>query len=333
MSEPAKGILVSHRFPAEAEATLLEQARQAGLAVRFVRVPEDPEARVAEADLQSLRAAFYSSDLMLKYGRSFFSAVRKAPNLDWVQICVAGVDHPAFVDLLKRGKCVTNASGTTAVPIAQTAITGLMMLLRGFPHWLSAQRRREWDQLPRHNMPRDIGGQWVCVLGMGNIGTEIARLAQAFGMKVAGIRRSPRRPEDPVDAMHPPAELAAVLPRCQALVVACPLTDETRGLVNAAMLAALPRGAQVVNIARGEVINEAALIQALRTGHVAGAYLDVFEREPLPPESPLWDMPNVIASPHNSFASSGNEARLLALFLDNAACWLHGRPMRNVAAL
>jgi phosphoglycerate dehydrogenase-like enzyme len=164
---------------------------------------------------------------------------------------------------------------------------------------------------------------------MGSIGTGIARLAQALGLTVIGIRRSPRMPSDPVAETHPPSALAELLPRCDWLAIACPLTAETRRLVDAAMLARLPRGARVINVARGEIVDEAALVHALQGGHLAGAYLDVFEQEPLPAESPLWDLPNVIVTPHNCGASSGNEARILALFADNLERWLSGQPLLN----
>ena len=170
------------------------------------------------------------------------------------------------------------------------------------------------------------------MLGLGSIGTQIARLAQALGIEVIGIRRSPRRAGDVVAEIHPLQALANVLPRCQWLAIACPLTDETRRSIDAAMLAHLPRGAHVVNVARGEIVDERALIAALRSGHIAGAYLDVFEQEPLPADSPLWDLPNVIISPHNAWASSGNDARVEALFVENFEGWLAGVAMKNEVA-
>ena len=120
-----------------------------------------------------------------------------------------------------------------------------------------------------------------------------------------------------------------MLPRCQWLAITCPLTPETRGLVDSDKLGSLPRGAHVINVARGEIVNEVALIEALNSGHLAGAYLDVFEKEPLQPESPLWDMPGVILSPHNSAASSSNAQKVFELFLDNFGNWLRGEALRH----
>jgi phosphoglycerate dehydrogenase-like enzyme len=178
-------------------------------------------------------------------------------------------------------------------------------------------------------LPRDLAGQTICVLGLGAIGSEIARLAKALGLNVVGIRRSPRKEGDPVDEIHPPTELSTVLPRCQWLAIACPLTPETRRLIDADKLAQLPAGARVLNVGRGEIVDEPALISALQSGHVAGAYLDVFEKEPLPAESPLWDMPEVICTPHNSGASAGNEGRVHEVFIQNVFRWLDEKPLIN----
>jgi phosphoglycerate dehydrogenase-like enzyme len=325
----AVGVLVSDRFPADLAQRCERFASGIGRRLEWIHVPADPQARVADECLPRIQVAFYTSDVYETRARSFFSAVRKAPNLRWLQTFNVGVDHPIFAELLGRGIRVTSAAGTSAVPIAQSAITGLLMLARGFPAWIQAQQTRTWLQFRGSSGPADLAGQTLCVLGMGSIGTEIARLGQALGLEVIGIRRSPRAPTDPVDEMHPPAALADVLPRCLWLAIACPLTAETRRLIDAAMLARLPRGARVINVARGEIVDEAALIRALQEGHLAGAYLDVFEKEPLPPESPLWDLPNVIVTPHNCGASSGNDARILALFGANLERWLDGRPLRN----
>lgn len=325
----AIGVLVSDRFPEEIARRLERYAASQGKGLAWIPVPADPQARVPDERLPQIEVAFYTSDVYETRPRSFFSAVRKAQNLRWLQTFNVGVDHPIFAELLGRGIRVTSAAGTSAVPIAQSAITGLLMLARGFPAWLQAQREHQWLQFRGSQGPADLAGQTLCVVGMGSIGTEIARLGQALGLEVIGIRRSPRKASDPVAEMHPPSALAALLPRCDWLAIACPLTTETRRLIDAEMLAALPRGARVINVARGEIVDEAALIEALQQGHLAGAYLDVFEQEPLPPESPLWDLPNVIVTPHNCGASAGNDARVLALFADNLERWLSGRALVN----
>jgi phosphoglycerate dehydrogenase-like enzyme len=167
------------------------------------------------------------------------------------------------------------------------------------------------------------------LVGVGHIGSEIARLAQTLGMRVIGIRRDTSRMEDGVDEMHPPDRLDEILPRADWLALACPLTDETRGRIDRAALARLPRGARFINVARGEIVDERALIDALGSGQVGGAYLDVFEKEPLPDDSPLWDMPNVIITPHNAGAASGTAARIYEMFWDNLTRLHRSAPLRN----
>jgi phosphoglycerate dehydrogenase-like enzyme len=173
----------------------------------------------------------------------------------------------------------------------------------------------------------------MTVIGLGSIGSEIARIATAIGLQVTGVRRSPRRDNDPVQVIVPPAELPRIADATDWLVVACPLTDETRGLVSRELLARLKPGARVINIGRGEVIDEPALIDAIRSGHVGGAYLDVVSQEPLPPDSPLWDLPNVIISPHNSAAAQGNEGRATEYFLDNLRRMAKGEQLVNEVAI
>lgn len=324
-------LLVSHRLHAERGADIAAHARHSGIELEQVVLPADFEGRLSEADCARLDLAFFSADVFPKFSRQFFSTVRKAPRLQWLHVFNAGVDHPIYDEMIARGVCLTTSAGTTAVPIAQSAIAGLLMLARNFPRWLAAQQERRWDPARTPDFPRDLAGQTVVVYGLGGIGSEIARLARALGLKVIGVRRSPLKPGDPVDELHPPQQLDALLARADWLVIASPLTAETRGLINAARLARLPRGARFINIGRGEIIDEPALIEALRSGHIAGAYLDVFEKEPLPEDSPLWTLPNVIVSPHNSAASSGNDERIFRLFLDNLGRWHRKESLINVA--
>jgi phosphoglycerate dehydrogenase-like enzyme len=204
----------------------------------------------------------------------------------------------------------------------------MLMLARDFPHWLRAQRERRWDPIAPADFPRDLRGQTMLVYGLGAIGSEIARLAHLLGLKIIGVRRG-QSPVEHVDEMYTPDQLGDLLPRCDWLTIACPLTDETRGMFTAALLGKLPAGARLINISRGEILDEPALIAALESGRLAGAYLDVFVQEPLPAASPLWDLPNVIVTPHNSVASAGNDARVNSLFLDNLKRWADNRPLIN----
>lgn len=325
-------LLVSSRLHAERGADIAAHAQRLGIALELVVLPADPEGRLSDADCTRLDLAFFSNDIFPIHSRQFFSTVRKAPALQWLHVFNAGVDHPIYTEMLERGVRLTTSAGSTAAPIAQTAITGLLMLARQFPRWLAAQRERRWDPMRVPDFPPDLVGQTAVVLGLGSIGSEIARLARALGLKVIGIRRSPQQPGDPVDELHTADKLPQLLPHCDWLIITCPLTTETRGLIDAAMLARLPRGAHIINIARGEIIDETALIAALREGRLSGAYLDVFEKEPLPAESPLWDLPNVLVTPHNSAAATGNDERVYQMFIGNLECWHHGKPLRNAVS-
>lgn len=325
-------LLLSSRLHAERGADIAAHAQRLGMALELVVLPADPEGRLSDADCARLDLAFFSNDIFPTHSRQFFSTVRKAPSLQWLHVFNAGVDHPIYTEMLERGVCLTTSAGSTAVPIAQTAITGLLMLARNFPRWLAAQRERRWDPMRSPDFPRDLVGQTAVVLGLGSIGREIARLAQALGLKVIGIRRSPRQADDPVDELHTPDQLPQLLPHCDWLIIACPLTAETRGLIDAAMLARLPQGAYLINVARGEIIDETALVAALRARRLGGACLDVFAKEPLPAESPLWDLPNVLVTPHNSAAAAGNDERVYRMFLGNLEHWHHGKALRNTVS-
>jgi phosphoglycerate dehydrogenase-like enzyme len=320
-------LLVSHRLHARRKADIERRAREAGL--DLLTLPESSEARLSDEDCNRVSVAFFSGDVFPNWSRQFFSAVRKAPALQWLHVFNAGVDHPIYTEMLSRGARLTTSAGSAADAIAQTAIAGLLMLGRDMLRWLDAQRRHAWEPRREPDVPADIRGQTAVVIGTGHIGGEIARLARALGLHVIGVRRSARGAADPVDEMVAPEALPDVLPRADWLIIACPLTEQTRGLMDARMLERLRTGARVINIARGEIVDEAALIEGLRSGRIAGAYLDVFQKEPLAPDSPLWDMPNVIVTPHNSPAAAGQEQRVYELFADNLARWHAGAPLIN----
>jgi phosphoglycerate dehydrogenase-like enzyme len=203
------------------------------------------------------------------------------------------------------------------------------MLARDFPRWLADQRAHKWNPRRPPDVPRDLEGQTAVVVGLGHIGREIARLAQALGLKVIGVRRTPRGPDDHVNEIWPPQRLGELAPRADWLIIACPLTAETRGLVNAELISRLPRHAHLVNIARGEIVDEPALIDALRGGRIKGAYLDVFQQEPLPENSPLWDLPNVLVTPHNSSFDASLDDRIYEVFVENLARWHRGEALLN----
>jgi phosphoglycerate dehydrogenase-like enzyme len=290
-------------------------------------LPTDPEEWLPEEELGRIEVACFTGtwDSDPSFARRFFGSALRAPGLAWMHLPNAGTDHPVFGMLLDRGVRLTTSSSATAEPIAQAAIAGVLWLARGFPAWAEAARRREWR--PHRVLPDDLRGRGMVVVGPGAIGNEVARLARALGLRVVGVRRSPRREGDHADEIVPPSRLDEVLPGADWLVLACPLTDETRGLIDARRIALLPRGARFVNVARGALVDEPALVAALAEERLGGAYLDVFAEEPLPASSPLWELPRVVVSPHDAGASSGNSGRVAEIFLDNLGRWLRGEPL------
>ena len=246
-----------------------------------------------------------------------------APNLQWLHSMSAGVDSPVFSVFLDRGVRLTTSSGASASPIAGTVMMYLLALSRGLPGWLRAQANHEWSPAPF----RELDGQRVVVVGYGPIGQEVVRLAEAFRMHPVVVRRSAHGDEPcPV---RPLAELTEVLRDADVVVSALPLTPDTRGLFGAEVIAAMPPHAVFVNVGRGELVDQVALTAALASGRLGGAGLDVFDPEPLPADDPLWDLPNVIISPHNSASSDGTAERVVETFLDNLSRFVRNEPLRN----
>lgn len=278
-----------------------------------------------DGDAAAVEVAFFSGDLFPGGAPSLARALHQAPGLRWLHVFAAGVDHPFFQRLLARGVRVTTSSGAAAVPIAHTVMLYLLALSRDLPGWGRDQAARRWN--PRD--VEDLQGRRLAVLGLGPIGLEVVRLAQAFRMDVVGVRRTPHG-DEPCETW-PLARLDALLPGVEWLVLALPLAAETRHLLDARRLALLRRGARVVNVGRGALVDEAALAAALESGHVAGAGLDVFEVEPLPEGSPLWAHPRVIVTPHASGTNPGNYVRAAEAFLANLARFARGEPLANEA--
>lgn len=276
-----------------------------------------------EGDPAGAEIAFFSGDLFPDHVRPFLLALRDAPKLRWLHSFSAGVDNPFFAKLRERGVRLTTSSGANAVPIAHTAIWYLLALSRRAEAWRDAQVRRAWE---RHEVA-DLQGQTLGVVGLGPIGREVARIGAALRMCVVGVRRTPQG-DEPCETW-PLARLDELLGIADALVLALPLTDATRHLLSARRIAAMKRGALVVNVGRGALVEEPALVEALASGHLGGAGLDVFETEPLPDASPLWSLPNVIVTPHNAGDTPGNLVRATEIFLDNLARDRRGDPLRN----
>lgn len=273
--------------------------------------------------LQSVDIAFFSSDLWPDRSRGIVLSIMKSPNLKWLHTFSAGVDSPFFVQLMERGVRLTNSSGATASPIAQTAMLYMLALSRNTRAWFQHQEKSEWV---RHDFV-ELDGAHLAVIGMGPIGYEIARLGTAFNMNVEAIRRVPVGDEPcPTFSFD---QLDNVLQRADWVCSALPLTPDTREVFNSARFASMKSGAYFINVGRGELVDEDALIHALRSGHLAGAALDVFSTEPLPADSPLWSMSNVIVTPHSSGASTSAGLRSEKIFVSNLERYLANEPLLN----
>lgn len=329
MSKRAPRLLLSARTRA-ALAADIDRARQ-GRALELLALED-----VATDDTVKVDAAFISRDItglslkhvVLQELAACYRVLRRSPRLAWVHTHSAGADRPIYAELMARGVAVSTSSGANAEVVAQTALAGLLALSRRFPQLMAAQARREWAPLMAGPLPPDLADQTVVLLGWGPIAQKLQPLLTLLGLQVVVVRKSAQAAGPGIETRRF-TELLAVLPRAQWLLLACPLTDETRALVDAAALAALPRGAQLINVSRGEVVVESALVAALQSGHLGGAFLDVFEHEPLPADSPLWALPGVMVTPHSAGPAAGNAARTAAIFIDNLGRWLHGQPLRN----
>jgi len=256
------------------------------------------------------------------------SVLAGLPKLRWVHTFSAGVDrHVPVMDTYDR-VLLTNNSGAYDVPIAEHVIAMIFAAAKRVPEHLAAQGRHEWQRETPH---AEVRGQTLVILGMGNIGGELARLASGLGMRVVGIRRDASRPGGPgVEHIVPPERLVDAAREADYLAVTAALTSQTRGMVSAEVLRALKPTAWVINIARGPIVDEAALAAALKERRIGGAALDVFETEPLPATSPLWDCANAILTPHISNSSPRVRERSLALVAENVRRFKAGEPLLNL---
>ena len=278
------------------------------------------------------------------YTTGLMPSPEQAPALKWVQGHFAGVerflDHP-----LLKSVVLTTSSGIHAPAMAEYVLLMMLAVAHHLPRMIEHQKRVEWPP-GRWDLfaPRELRGSVVGIVGYGSVGREVARLAKACGMQVLATKRDLTRvtdegwrlPEvgDPltqsVDRLYPSETLRAMLGECDYVVLTVPLTPATRNLIGVEELACLKPGAVLINVARGGVVDEAALIEALRAGTIRGAALDVFAEEPLPASSPLWTLPNVILSPHVSGFTLDYDGRAMALFAENLRRYVAGEPLLNV---
>jgi aspartate/methionine/tyrosine aminotransferase/phosphoglycerate dehydrogenase-like enzyme len=250
------------------------------------------------------------------------------PNLKWVQASSSGIGQ--FIERTGLGKTditFTTAAGVHAVPLAEFALTGMLYFVKELPELADRQRAHNWERYTT----RLLAGRRVLVIGLGQVGTKVAEVFSAMGVEVWAAVPDAKAVDCPaVSRAVDAASIDEVLPDVHGVILCCPLTPQTAGLLDRRRLRLLPAGAIIVNVGRGAVIEEPAMIEGLADGHLGGAFLDVATVEPLPSDSPLWDMRNVVISPHSASTVGSENAAITDLFCDNLQRWLAGAPLRNV---
>lgn len=250
---------------------------------------------------------------------------------DWVQATSTGYAAFPIDEFEQRGVTFTNATGNYGTPVADHAFALMLGLARNVPGYVRSQKKREWDRTTGSELI-DLKGRTMTVVGMGDVGESVAQRGRAFEMTVYGTKRNPSTYDGCLPSEHvlPADELRTVIDETDVLVLTVPLTEATRHLIDAETLDSLPETALLINVARGPVVDQAALIDALRDGEIAGAGLDVFDPEPLPESSPLWDFEDVIVTPHVGGRTDRFVDRFVELYMDNYDRRQTGKPMRNV---
>ena len=307
--------------PAATLDELTPLVREAAPAVRLVPYDEDPAVPVAGAD---------EAQAVLRWvaGKRYAALVAEGPNVRWLHTASAGVDHVLTAPVrAKAGLTVTDSGPAFGICIGEFVLAWMLMVAHRLPQILEMQARRDWQWVRQE----ELYGQTVGIIGLGPIGQGVAQRCRALGMRTVGFRRT-SAPSPDVDTVYTGADgLSALLAQSDWVIVAAALTGETRALLGSEQLAQMKPTARLVNIARGALVDEAALIAALDAQAIAGACLDVFTQEPLPADSPLWGMPNVYISPHTSPGwTDGLRRRQLSLFAENLAYFARGEALESV---
>jgi phosphoglycerate dehydrogenase-like enzyme len=291
-----------------------------------------PEMRVLHLpDYDHLAEELPDTDIFVGYSLRA-EQLTHAKKLKWIHSTAAGVAQLMYPELRDSGIVVTNPSGVFSPPMAEHTMGLLLALARNFPDSTRHQDRSHWGQQDIWNKPQhltELSGQVLLVVGFGSIGRELAKRARAFDMRVWGVTRSGQGDTTHAEKIVPISQLEETLPHADYVVIAAPETSETRHLIGAAQFARMKPGARLINVGRGSLLDEAALIRALESGALGGAALDVTSVEPLPAESPLWRAPNLFITPHTSAVSDRLWHRETALLMELLERWFDGREMFN----
>lgn len=309
----------------------LERIRAAAPGARIVTLSVEGLSDEPVDDVEVLLHGWLSAD-------AFDRLLGRAPRLTWVHSASAGVERALTPTARSRGIVITNARGVFSRPIAEYVMMMILAVSRKLPGLLELQRERTWQPLEGGEL-RDVT---VGIVGLGSIGRAVGALATAFGCRVVATRRRPAEAdvvggggelsfgEVMLDRVGGPETLPALLSESDFVVLAAPLTRDTENMIDADTLAAMKPGAWLINVARGRLVDERALLRALRDGPIGGAVLDTFRDEPLQPSSPFYDLPNVIVTPHTSWSSGRVLDRSVDLFCDNLRRFTAGEPLANV---
>lgn len=287
---------------------MLQKLSDLGFEIRFLDGPEEQRYDIDFSDIDAVMCYLFFN----------YNDIRRFTSLKYIHTTSAGLDHMPMDYIREHGIKLCNAHDVYSVPMAEFALGGVLQLYKDAPRFRRLQNEHTWCKEGRL---RELGGKKVCIIGAGSIGTETARRFAAMGCIVTGLCRHPA-PKPPYDAVVHIDRLDEVLREADIVISSVPLTDETRYLLNAARFACMKDGAVLVNMSRGPVVDTAALIGAMNSGKLSGAVIDVFEEEPLPPESPLWDIENLIVTPHYSFNGENNTQRLFDLLYADTKAWV-----------
>jgi phosphoglycerate dehydrogenase-like enzyme len=312
-------VLLLHGFPPETTGTpadLRDHVEEALPEIDLEMATDHDDARGRIPDAEVVIEHGITEDLLAR-----------ADSLEWLQSLSAGVDRYDLDALAERGVILTNVSGVHADPIAEHVLALALAFERRLPRAIEQGRDREWRRFPAG----ELRGSTVGVVGVGAIGGRVAELASAVGTRVLGVKRDTSTYPDAVDEIFPPEELHTVLGRSDYVVLACPLTEETEGMIGAREFASIGPEGVLINVARGAVVDHDALVRQIREGYLGGAALDVTDPEPLPRESPLWDSSDVIVTPHMAGGSPAFPRRCAEIFVENYRRYADGEAesMRN----
>lgn len=293
--------------------------------------PDTPEVRASVPQLTTEQGRAFASATALLSLDLPLDLIEVSPHLRWVQLIGSGADLCVAAGLVGSDVQVTNAPGVSAEPIAEFVLARLLEHWKRLPEFAIAQTERDWQ----YQFGRRAAGRTVAIVGLGAIGGAVATLARALGMHTVGTRRS-YRPGDRdarVDELRAPEDLRVLVEDVDAVVVCATGTPENENLISAAVLDAMPAHCFLVNVSRGLLVDETALVDALETGSIAGAALDVTREEPLPPDSPLWAVPNLRLSPHSSATMDGYFEAVFSIFVDNLVRYSSGQPLQHLVDL